>query len=91
MAQKSPAVVNRGIFLFPPSVHLMSIEYISAVEHRPVFVRAGSLSTAGEPLFHFLGLSTSGKKPALRYVVEVPCFRAGWENLGGVFYEFSDY
>ena len=47
LCQRPRAGVNRGVFLFLPSVHLLGVEYISA-EQRPVSVRTGGLSTAGE-------------------------------------------
>ena len=40
-------VEGRGAFLFLPSAHLLGVEYISA-EQRPVSVRTGGLSVAGE-------------------------------------------
>ena len=52
LCQRPPAGVNRGVFAFLPSAHLMGVEYISA-EQRPVSVRTGGLSTAGERCFAF--------------------------------------
>lgn len=52
LCQCPPADVNRGVFAFLPSAHLMGVEYISA-EQRPVSVRTGGLSTAGERCFAF--------------------------------------
>ena len=47
LCQRPRAGVNRGAFLFLPSAHLLGVEYISA-EQRPVSVRTGGLSVAGE-------------------------------------------
>ena len=83
LCQCPPADVNRGVFAFLPSAHLMGVEYISA-EQRPVSVRTGGLSTAGERCFAFFDRECSGESLRPNTPPRVPVPDLDGDSLGGI-------